>query len=414
MNILHILLLSVLLLLPETSKPIDNHTQTDTMSVVGLNNLARNYLDSDPNKSREYAILARDRATSEEDNYELSNALNYIGLSYYNQKQYKEAINYFQQSSRVSLRLGARDKVGNLFQKIGMSYIELKDYPKAIFYYQQTVKIYEQLGYNDYAASTYFDLGVVYFLAREYSNAINALSTAITYYTQNNNIRGTAKTHNQIGITYQEMGNLKEALNHFKQALRIHEMFHNSDQMAFILNKIGQVYINLKQFDNAIETLKKAHNYCNPDYHELISIIHLNIGRVFLFQKEFSAAEKEFNKSLETADKLQNRHLLSDIYSNLYQLHLQTNDNRKALLAYQKHIYFKGSIDEEVDKSAAQSANIYSEYNDNLYIAIMIVLVSIIIGLVAVVVKLKRQHDAAFNMLIKHNIMPKDDKSSSK
>ncbi len=372
--------------------------------VIALNDLAKEFLDSDPDKSREYSIKARDLANALEEYHELSNALNYIGLSYYNQKQYNEAISFFQQASRVSLRLGARDKAGNIFQKIGMSYILLKDYPKAIFYYQQTVRIFEQLEQDDHVAETYFDLGVVYFLAREYSNSINALNSALKFYAKLDNQRGIARTHSQLGTTYEETGNLKEALSHFQQALQIQQLFHNKDQIAFNLNNIGQIYFKLKQLEKSNETLEEALKYCNKNYTELYSKILLNIGKVKFLKRDYKAAEDEYNKALVLADSIKNNTLLSDIYHNLYLLHIETNDSRRALESYQKFVTLKDSTAIETPIIQTRIKTEYDDKYGNVYVAIFIVLTAIIIWLTIVVIRIKNQRDKALEILRKHNI----------
>ncbi len=386
------------------AKLTDSLPETGLKRVIVLNDLAKQYIEVDPEKSREYAIKAKDLASAIEENHEMSNALNYIGLSYYNQKMYNEAINYFQQALRVSLRLGARDKAGNIFQKIGLSYLHLKDYPKAIFYYQQTVRIFEQLGYDDHVAGTYFDLGVVFFLAREYSNSINALNSAIDFYTKIDNLRGKARTYNQLGLTYEDTGNLKKALSSFQQAFQIQQLFQNRDQMAFVLNNIGQVYIKLKLIGEASETLEQAKNYCNRDYKELNSKILLNTGKVKFLKKDYNAAEKEFNKALVLADSIKNKTLLADILNNLYLLYFEINDSKRALESYQKFVALKDAG--EVETPLIQTRVVYNqtESGENIYIAVFVVLMAIIFGLLAFIFVVKKQRDTALDILREHNI----------
>jgi tetratricopeptide (TPR) repeat protein len=371
---------------------------------AALNQYARNILETNPEKSREFSMKAKELADALGDNHELSNALNYIGLAYYNQKQYEEAINFFQQSLRVSLRLGARDRVGNLFQKIGMSYLHMKSFSKAIFYYQQTVRVFEQLGYEDHVANTYFELGVVYFLAKEYSNSANALNSSIESFAKMDNPRGKAKAYNQLGLTFEEMGNLKKSLAQFQQALQIHQMFHNRDQMAFMLNNMGRIYIKLRLFDEAESTLKQALNYCSTDYAELQSRLHLNLGRIAFFRKQYNLSETALNKSFQIADSIKNRILLADLYHSYYQLYFATNDNRRALENYQLYVALKDTTAIEQHQSQlVPSRQVHSD-EDGLYISLIIIQFLIIAGLVLLVLMLRKQRDKARELLQEYNI----------
>ncbi|MDD2564858.1 MAG: tetratricopeptide repeat protein, partial [Salinivirgaceae bacterium] len=261
------------------------------------NEHARQILDTDPEKSRELAIAAMNLAEALNDYEGLSNALNYIGLTFYNQENYGDAIKHFQQSLRVSLRLGARDRVGNIFQKIGMSYLHLKDYQKAIFYYEQTAKVFEQLDYSDHLAKTQFELGVVYFLAHEYSNAINALSNSVENYAKIENLRGKAQAYNQLGMTYEAMGNLRKSLTFFQQALEVHHTFSNRDHLAFVLNNMGRIYTKLKMLNEADDVLENAVKYCSSSYVGLFAEIKLNQGIVAYKRNNYNMSETLYNQA---------------------------------------------------------------------------------------------------------------------
>ncbi len=404
-NILTAVLL-ILSLQPTFAKLQDTlpNNLTGVGRVALLNDYARNFLETDPEKSREFSIKAKELADALGENQELSNALNYIGLSYYNQKMYDDAISYYQQALRVSLRLGARDRVGNLFQKIGMSFLQLKSYSKAIFYYQQTVRVFEQLGYEDQIANTYFELGVVFFLAKEYSNSVDALSSSIDSFTKIDNPRGKAKAYNQLGLTFEEMGNFKKALLHFQQALEIHQLFHNPDQIAFMLNNMGRIYIKLSLFDEAEAVLKQALSYCSADYAELQSRLHLNLGKIAFMRKQYAQAETEYNKSFDIADSLKNRILLTDIYHNYYNLFYATNDSRRALEYYQNYVSLKDTTALEQDQPKSVAYRSMSADEENLFVSIMVIQLLIIVGLLIFVVRLKKQRDKAYELMQEHNI----------
>ena len=372
--------------------------------IIYYNEHAKSLLDKDPEKSRLLATTAMELAEAIGNYEELSNALNYIGLSYYNESNYDDAIKNFQQSLRVSLRLGARDRVGNLFQKIGMSYLHQKDYQKAIFYYQQTAKVFEQLDYRDHLAKIQFELGVVYFLAREFSNAINILSSSVENYSIIENYRGKAQVYNQIGMTYEEMGDLRKSLMYFQKALQIHQSYNNRDHLAFILNNMGRIYTKLNMLTEAEEVLENAIKYCSESYFDLFAEIKLNQGKVVFLRQKYEQAEADYNAALRIADSTQNRMLLNKIYESYYLLYKTIKNSEKALKYYQLFIASKSETYSNDERFESYENKTNESDIEGAYYTIIVLLIIVIIMLAVGNIRITRKFNRVIEIIEKHNL----------
>ncbi|HON19280.1 MAG TPA: tetratricopeptide repeat protein, partial [Salinivirgaceae bacterium] len=306
-----------------------------------LNQYAADFLKSNPEKSREYAFQAKQLAEALNNFEELANSLNYIGLTYYNEGKYDEAINFFQHAIKASLRSGRKSNVANMFQKIGMAYLQMNNYEKTKFYYQQAITVYEQLDYPDLLAKTLYEQGVVYYLSSDFSESITVLDKSIELYDRLNNRRGKAKSLAQQAMAYEALGNFKKALILYQEAYQIQNQFANRDHMAFLLNHIGIVYQKMRLTNEAANSFKQALEICESDYWELKASIRIGLGNTYMEGKKYEAAADEFYKALEMLDKINSRQIKADLYQSLYQLNQALGDNKKALEFFQKYVEFR-------------------------------------------------------------------------
>jgi tetratricopeptide (TPR) repeat protein len=69
-----------------------------------------------------------------------------LGDTYYYQSQYRQALEFYQQSLVLRQSTGDRQKQGVTLNDIGLIYSRLGQYPKALEYYQQSLAILKQIG----------------------------------------------------------------------------------------------------------------------------------------------------------------------------------------------------------------------------------------------------------------------------
>lgn len=330
-----------------------------------LNDMARKHLDIDPELSRRYAREAQTLAHPLKYTEGLANAINYIGLSYYNQTHYTEAISYFQQALKLLANSGDNDRIANLLQKIGMCYLKDNNYRNTIFYYLQTLRIFEQLEYDDRLAQTYFDLGIVYYMSKDYSESIEALLKAVEKYQSLGNILYKSKAQYQLGLTYEAAGNYKKSLEYFQEVYSIYETFNNREQMAVALNNMGNVFISLKYTEQAIDVLKRALTLIGTKHKELRFQILLNTGIALNIQKNYQEAERTFLKGLNIASNLADKGLLKKVYENLYKLYSATNNSRKSMEYYRLYMldndeyFLQNQITDSKEESATNTGGLY-------------------------------------------------------
>ena len=95
----------------------------------------------------------------------LGNAYNYLG-------DYRQAIDYYQQSLQIQQEIGNRSGIADSFNNLGLAYRSLGEYQRAIEYHQQSLQIQQEIVNRFGMANSFNNLGLAYHYLGEYQRAI--------------------------------------------------------------------------------------------------------------------------------------------------------------------------------------------------------------------------------------------------
>ncbi len=328
-----------------------------------------------------------------------ANALNYIGIIHYNQKDYNTAIQYFQRSLKVLFRLGDKEKVANMMKKIGLAYLNQKKYTKATEYYNFALKIFDQINHLSRQASTHEEIGVIHRLAERYNDAIGEFALAMEQYKKLGNKSGQAEVLHHQAKTYHEMGNLNEAIGYYKKTLKMYEHYLGNSGVAVVYNNYGRTLIEMKNYNKAKDILEKAEKNSENNNSLLYGHISANYGAVLVFKSEYEMARTYLKKALEIGEKFDNEDLKAQVYRMMYELNFRNNDTRQALTYYQKYIAVKDTVGTDMVKNFEKDRS--ESKLDNLLIFLTVFGSLIIIALIISLVIVIRQRDRALEELKK-------------
>lgn len=367
--------------------------------VDSLMRQARELIDTNPQKALGILDEALTLAVDGDFLKAQANALNYIGLIYYDQKDYPTAIKNFQEALKVLFRIGDKEKVANMMKKIGLAYLNQKKYTKTIEYYNFALKIFEQLEHIGREASTHVEVGVIYRISGRYNDAVEEFNAAIELYKKLDNKAGQAESMHHLAKTYHDMGYLKQSDELFKKTLNLYDTYLDYSGLNTVLNNYGSLLIDLEKYDQAEEVLKKAIEQSDEGQSLIYGRVAVNFGTVQVYLDNYPQAENYLMQALTIGKKEKDADLIAQAYRMLYELNIRNNDTKKALLFYQKYIGAKDTtasaeINEmEVAKGDDNISNIMVFFT--VFSAIVIVV--LIIWLIIVI----RQRDKALDELKK-------------
>src|SRR5574344_1162479 len=237
------------------------------------------------------------------------NSFNNIGLVYYNQGRYSDALDFFYKGIEFCLKLDTTDyqKGVIIICNIANVYIDKGEYSDAIDFFNKALEIEKKMrgDVNNEVAIILNSIGTVYLKQTIYQEALKYFKQALDIWgkIKEENNKNAAACYNNIGLVYNNQGNYSEALRYFNQALIMTKKFCGEvhPQIATILTNIGDYHFHKCEFNEAksyyLQSLaiqKKIYDELHPD----IARTFNNIGVVLNSQTNYSEALKYYNMAL--------------------------------------------------------------------------------------------------------------------
>ena len=306
-------------------------TKSDIVKAKTLNNLANEYLSTNPKLVLQYATKALQLSKSIGYKVEEGNAYHYLGNANVVLGNYAQALDYFSKSQTIfenELPIGSEENINEIknglaraYGSIGYVFMEQSNYDKALQFNFKSLKIFEETKNLKKLARVYNNIGVIY-------KSQNELFKALVYYEKCLNIQEKLKDENigtttsNIGLIYLLRKQYPKALQRFNESKAYFDKYPNPQGLAQLYYNNSLYFSELKQYDKAIEYTDKALTiFTNTENKFGIANSYANLGEIYLKQKKYELALEYTNKALvlsrelNTLDKVQVfEKTLSDIY----------------------------------------------------------------------------------------------------
>lgn len=225
---------------------------------------------------------------------------NWIGISFYRQQYYQQALEQFMRCWEATLGKSISDQHFKLLviNSIASSYLALKNYKNALQTYKEALKL-ARVGEDDHIrAAAYWGMGMAY---RETSKLPSATASLIR----------CAGIYKRIGPKSLE-GRAKSVL--------------------------GQVLVDRELFDKALEVLKEALGFTSPADFLTLSLIYLNQAYAYFGLGNFEQARESCEISVVNARKQHDNLQLGQGLSQLGRIYWGLGQADQALIYLQEAI----------------------------------------------------------------------------
>ncbi len=356
-------------------------TKVDSASVAALLNESKNYFTSDATKALNLATEAlnysKQLGLKKEEGYAYKN----IGITYYFQGKYIEALENYNASLDVFKEVNDFVGIANLQNNIGAIYYDRADYAKALEYYLQSLKNAEASGDKLRILSALNNIGGVYSIkpatkqkALEYylraldlckelgsASEMGAVSTNIgeIYFAQNDDAKalyyfnqslqaygeseGSLNAYNALGRLYSREGKYEEASMFHNKALSLAMKLENDLSILQSLMGLANVHVKQGEYQKAIEYFKQAEipasraeeNDDTKDLYREMSLAYMKTGdykNAYHYQALFSNL-KDTIYNLATDKKLGSLQFDFDLHKKEGEIKLLTKDKELAELS---------------------------------------------------------------------------------
>ncbi len=249
-----------------------------------------------------------------------SDSWKFIGLSYYQLKDYKSAIRPLEKALELKRKETRNDP--ELYRAIGQSHLLLKDYEKALPYFEDLARVQMSVASNFYmlgvayanlnraeeaseafqkavkldpkdSESLYY-LGVAHFRGGRLNEAIAALRSGVAADPKNTEMFGLlAESLLRQGANEDDE---KKASSYYEEAVRVATNLKNLREDAASLELLGRAFLSAKKYTNAEMNLSRALEVSKPPS----AALYFNLGFAHAQNKSWARAAE----MLSQADKL--------------------------------------------------------------------------------------------------------------
>lgn len=201
----------------------DNPTEAENHLTQGIEQLDANQFEA----ALESFQQARDFQRQLGEHFGEAIALNNLGIVYYYQGQYEQAIAFQQESMQIFWGIyrasnnadsASRSGIAVTLNNQSIAYRQLGQHQKAIELCHGAIGIFRNMGDRTREAAALNNIGVAYEAIGEYQRAIGYFQEALFTVRDNSDVRGEVITLSNIGEAYSKLGQSDQAVKFEQQA----------------------------------------------------------------------------------------------------------------------------------------------------------------------------------------------------
>lgn len=267
----------------------------DTALVNSLLKQSKGYFTDSP--ARAIALSTEAKVLAEKINFRqgVAYALKHIGITYYFQGKYVEALDHYSQSLNIFKEIGDNVGMANMYSNIGVIYYDQGDDAKALENYLQSLKYAELSG---------------------------------------DKLRTLTALNNVGGVYNQKPATTDKALQYYLKALPICEELGKQNELGAISVNIGSIYSDKKDISKAMVYFNKALKAYGNEEGSLNA--YNAIGKLYTDEGKYDLALENKNKALSLAEKLNVKISIVQSLKGLGNVYVKKGDNKKAIEYYRR------------------------------------------------------------------------------
>jgi len=326
----------------------------DSIKLKTLLQISRSYMNTDPKSVIPYAEQARDLADKLSLKKDLALAYKYIGLAYYQQSIFIDAMENYNRSLDVFTSLNDKIGISNLLSNIGVVYKDQGNDTKALEYFFNSLRNAEPTGDNLRITTALNNIGSVYQHKNgTYDRALEYYLKALPRSQQLGDLELYGAITGNIGEIYLQRKIEDSALHYFKKQQQAYE---GTPDMAYALNNIGKVYSLKKDYNTALTYHQKALDSSIAANSLLYQTQSLQgIAEVYEETGKYKNALQAYLKAEKLATEINSSYDLKDIYKGLSLTYANLSDYKsankyQALLLNIKDTIYNIDIDQKLSR----------------------------------------------------------------
>ena len=180
-----------------------------------------------------------------------------IGVVYFYQEDFENAIEYYNKALKIDQKAGDREGESTCLNNIGSSYFSLNKFEKALEYYNKALKIDLLLNNTLILARDLNNIGLVYANQKKYSGAMESYQKSFSIYNQLENDYGKAAILANIADLYYKLDNFSMAVSKANESLEYIQNTQAYFVKQSVYNTLSEANEKLGNFNYALSYYKK-------------------------------------------------------------------------------------------------------------------------------------------------------------
>lgn len=313
----------------------------DTAFVNELLTKSKSLFGEDPEKAIAVARQAQAAAISASFKKGEATALKNIGVGYYFQQKYVEALDYWNQSLKIFQSLNDEVGISNLLNNMGAIYKDQGDDARALDYCLQALKLAEKTSDTTRLISSLATVAGIYHNKKD-PKAIDYLLKALHLCETPGHDDALALLLGNIGEVYYDRNEYDKALPFYQRAI---SMDNTSATAAFAYNGVGKIYERKRRYDLALENHNKAltiSEKLNEKIHRFGAL--KGIANVYYAEQQYPLALESYNKARLLGEEISANVELKDLYQEMSLAYEKVSDYKNALTYKAKYADIKDTL----------------------------------------------------------------------
>ncbi|MBK9355945.1 MAG: tetratricopeptide repeat-containing sensor histidine kinase [Bacteroidales bacterium] len=380
-------------------------------------------------KSREglaYAEKALDYIKSTSDDFQKGKILNLLGIIHRDLKNYKNALNFQNQSLLIFRQLKDTFELAGNLNNLGLIYKQLGNREEALRLYLEVFEIEQRKKNASGISRTSNNLAAIYQEIGKFELAERMYKLSIQTAHDAQNLQFEAASIHGLGLLYQQNNLPDKAIHEYKKAIEINKKAGFYEFLGNNLVQLAGVYETIGNYNEALTTFSYALEvYISIDspWQQAVALNGMSVQQRNL--RNYPKAKELAEQAHVIADSLKDINSLAIIHLNLYKINKETGLQSKALGHLEEYLILYDSIkisensqlleeiqtryevkNIEADNSRLKAENLYQlqVIRSQRVAAAGIILAFILISVLAIAISLGRKRlRKANNELIRKN-----------
>ena len=185
-------------------------------------------------------------------------AFNWSATTYHSLGGYDMALEYHQQSLKISREIGDRAGEGTTLNNISQIFMAKGDYETALDYLQQSLKILREIGDRAGEGKNLNNISQIYHAQRVYETALDYLQQSLKISREIGDRAGEGTTLGNIAALYHAKGDYENAVDYMQQSLKIFREIGDTAKEGTTLNNISQIFKARGDYETALDYLQQS------------------------------------------------------------------------------------------------------------------------------------------------------------